>query len=203
MNIELLISFSAGVISVLSPCVLPLIPIVIGYSLLKKKTSEILSFVLGFFILFTLIIIFTVVFTAAVNHYIFYFRLIAAIIIILIGIFILLTDKSFNLSYRPVKHRNKLIGSFSMGFLTSLAWSPCYGAYLIALITYSASTGNIIYSAFNLIMFTAGFSITIFIMAFLASKIDLSRIIKHSNNIRFISGIVILIAGIYMFSLLL
>lgn len=203
MDIGPLLSFIAGVASVLSPCVLPLIPLVVGYSLLEQKTSEILSFVFGFFVLFTLIIIFTAVFTAAVNYYLFYFRLFAAIIIILIGVFILLNKKAFNFYYKPVKHRNKLIESFLMGFLTSLAWSPCYGAYLIALIAYSASTGNSIYSTINLTLFTAGFSFTIFIIAFAMSKINLSRLIKYSGGIRISSGVIVLMAGIYMLSLLL
>lgn len=203
MDIGFLLSFSAGIASVLSPCVLPLIPLVVGYSLLEQKTSEVISFVSGFFMVFTLIVIFTAIFTAAVNYYIFYFRLFAALIIILIGVLILLNKKAFNFYYKPLKHENKLIESFLMGFLTSLAWSPCYGAYLIALIAYSASTGNSIYSTINLALFTAGFSLTIFIMAFLASKIKLNRLIKYSSSIRIISGSIILIAGSYMLLLLL
>lgn len=198
MDIGPLISFVAGVASVLSPCVLPLIPIVIGYSILDRKTSEIISFISGFFLLFTLIIILTIIFTAAINYYLYYFRILAAVIIIFIGIFFILNKNAFNLQYKPIKHRNKLIESFLMGFLTSLAWSPCYGAYLIALIAFSASTGNILYSTINLVLFTAGFSLTIFLIALVASKINLNKIINYSKHIKVISGIIILIAGIYM-----
>jgi cytochrome c-type biogenesis protein len=202
MNIGPLISFFAGAASVLSPCVVPLIPIVVGYSLLEKKTSQIISFVLGFFTVFTIIIVLTALFTAAVNFYLYYFRIIAAIIIILIGIYFILNKKAFSFSYKPVEHRNKNIQSFLMGFLTSLAWSPCYGSYLIAIIAYSASSGDAICSALNLILFAAGFSLTIFIIALMVSKINLDRLIKYSNYIRIISGAIILAAGIYMLLLL-
>jgi cytochrome c-type biogenesis protein len=202
MDIGPLISFFAGIASVLSPCVIPLIPVVIGYSLLEKKTSQIIAFVLGFFLIFTVIIFLTAVFTAAVNFYLYYFRVLAAIIIILIGIYFILNKKFFNISYEPVKHGNKDVQSFLMGFLTSLAWSPCYSSYLIAIIAYSASSGDILYSSMNLTLFTAGFSLTLFIISLLASKINLSRLIEYSNYIRIVSGLIILIAGIYMLQLL-
>ncbi|MGF7119392.1 cytochrome c biogenesis CcdA family protein [Methanobacterium oryzae] len=202
MDIGPLISFFAGVASVLSPCVLPLIPIVIAYSILNRKTSEIISFISGFFLLFTLIIILTIIFTAAINYYLYYFRILAAIIIILVGIFFILNKNAFNSQYKPFKHENKLVESFLMGFLTSLAWSPCYGSYLIALIAYSASTGDIIYSTINLVLFTAGFSLTIFLIALGASKVNLNKLINYSEWIRIISGVIILIAGIYMLYIL-
>lgn len=202
MDIGPLISFFAGIASVLSPCVIPLIPVVIGYSLLEKKTSQIIAFVLGFFLIFTVIIFLTAVFTAAVNFYLYYFRVLAAIIIILIGIYFILNKKFFNISYEPVKHGNKDVQSFLMGFLTSLAWSPCYSSYLIAIIAYSASSGDILYSSMNLTLFAAGFSLTLFIISLLASKINLSRLIEYSNYIRIVSGLIILIAGIYMLELL-
>jgi cytochrome c-type biogenesis protein len=202
MNIGPLISFFAGAASVLSPCVIPLIPIVVGYALLEKKISQIISFVIGFFLVFTIIIILTALFTAAINFYLYYFRIAAAIIIILIGIYFILNKKTFSFSYKPVEHGNKNVQSFLMGFLTSLAWSPCYGSYLIAIIAYSASSGNAVYSMLNLILFAAGFSFTIFIIALIISKINLNRLIEYSNYIRIISGVIILVAGIYMLSLL-
>lgn len=202
MDMGPIFSFFAGIVSVLSPCVLPLIPIVIGYSLMEKKTPQIISFVLGFFLVFTVIIFLTVIFTAAINAYLYYFRFLAAVIIILIGIYFILNKKAFNFTYKPVKYKNKNIESFLMGFLTSLAWSPCYGSYLIAIIAYSASSGDVIYSTMNLILFALGFSLTIFIIALAASKLNLERVIKYSDYIRIFSGVIILIAGLYMLLLL-
>jgi cytochrome c-type biogenesis protein len=124
----------------------------------------------------------------------------AATLIIIIGIFLILNENAFKFSYKPVKHENKLFESFLMGVLTSLAWSPCYGAYLIAVIAYSASTGDFIYSAINMMLYVVGFSLTIFIIAFLASRINITGLIKYSKWIRLISGVIILVAGIYMLS---
>ena len=202
MGIGPLISFFAGVASVISPCALPLIPLIVGYSLLEKKLSQIVSFSTGFFLVFTIIIVLTALFTAAVNYYLHYFRSIAAIIIMLIGIYFILNKKTFSFSYKPIIHENKDIQSFLMSFLTSLAWSPCYSSYLIAIIAYSASSGNIIYSTLNLILFTAGFSFTIFIIVLITFKINLDILIKYSRYIMIVSGVIILAAGMYMFLLL-
>jgi cytochrome c-type biogenesis protein len=197
MNIGFLFSFSAGLLSVISPCVLPLIPIVVGHSLLRGKTRDLIAFIIGFFLIFGIITILTVIFTAAINYYLLYFRILAAILIIILGIFFIFNKNIFKYSYIP-KFRNETMGSFLVGFLTCLAWSPCYGPYLVAVAAYSASTGNWIFSMVNMLLFAAGFSVAIFTIALLASKINFDRIMKYSEGIRIFSGIIIVIAGIYL-----
>lgn len=204
METGFLLSFLAGMASILSPCVLPLIPIVVGFSLLKRKNTETVAFGLGFFLLFAIITILTAIFTAAINYYLLYFRIAAALILVIIGILFIANKNLFNISTPPISNSNTpdsqkgIVGSFLMGFLTCLAWSPCFGPYVVAVATYSASTGNIGYSIINMAIFAGGFSLTILIMAFLMSKIDFKGILKYSDWIRIISGAIIAIAGLYM-----
>ncbi len=197
MNVGFLFSFSAGLVSVISPCVLPLIPIVVGHSLLRGKIRDIAAFIIGFFMVFAIITVLTVIFTAAINYYLLYFRVIAAILIILLGIFFITNKNVFHYSI-TTRYINKTMGSFLVGFLTCLAWSPCYGPYLMTVAAYSASTGNWIYSAINMMLFAVGFSVALFVMAFLASKINFEKIMKYSDGVRTFSGIIIIIAGVYM-----
>lgn len=197
MNVGFLFSFSAGLLSVISPCVLPLIPIVVGHSLLRRKKRDVVAFIVGFFLVFGIITLLTVIFTAAINYYLLYFRIVAAILIIILGIFFVLNKNVFKYSYIH-KHRNETMGSFLVGFLTCLAWSPCYGPYIVAVAAYSASTGNWIFSAVNMILFAAGFSVALLAIAFLASKLNFERIINYSDWIRILSGFIIVIAGIYL-----
>ena len=63
MEIFLFVSFITGVISILSPCILPVLPIFIGFNLKKRKNTEIISFVLGLFAIFIIILFATVYFT--------------------------------------------------------------------------------------------------------------------------------------------
>jgi len=198
MDIVPLFSFLAGIASVLSPCVLPVIPLVIGYTLVERKKTEILAFVMGLFLIFTITIVLTMVFTAAINYYLHYFRIIASLILIALGIMIIANKNLFKLSVTPDSNQRGVIGSFMWGLLTSLAWAPCYGSYLIALITFSISTGNIFYSALNLLLYTAGFSISIFVLGILISSVNIEKLAGKADLIRKISGILIAGAGIYM-----
>ncbi len=202
METSLLLSFLAGMASIMSPCVLPLIPVVVGFSILKRTNMEIIAFSLGFFLLFAIITILTAIFTVAINYYLLYFRIAAALILVAIGVFFIANKKLFNISASNISESSVLykgiLGSFLMGFLTCLAWAPCFGPYVVAIATYSASTGDINYSIINMAIFAGGFSLTILIMALLASKIDLKPLIKYSDWIRIISGAIIALAGLYM-----
>ena len=202
METGYLLSFLAGIASILSPCVLPLIPVVVGFSLLKRKNTEIVAFGLGFFLLFAIITILTAIFTAAINYYLLYFRIAAALILVIIGVLFIVNKRLFNISAPSISNtpdsQKGIVGSFLMGFLTCLAWSPCFGPYVVAVATYSASTGNIGYSIINMAIFAGGFSLTILLMAFLMSKIDFKAILKYSDWIRVISGVIIAFAGLYM-----
>ena len=205
METGFLLSFLAGMASIISPCVLPLIPIVVGFSLLKRKNTEIVAFGLGFFLLFAIITILTAIFTAAINYYLLYFRIAAALILVIIGVLFIVDKRLFNISTPTTStisttpdSQKGIVGSFLMGFLTCLAWSPCFGPYVVAVATYSASTGNIGYSIINMAIFAGGFSLTILIMAFLMSRIDFKAIIKYSDWVRIISGVIIALAGLYM-----
>lgn len=202
METSYVLSFLAGIASIISPCVLPLIPIIVGFSILKRTTLEIISFNLGFFIFFAIVTILTAIFTAAINYHLLYFRITAALILVVIGILFIATKNIFNISKTSIfstsDSRKGILGSFLMGFLTCLAWSPCFGPYVVAIATYSASTGDIGFSVVNMIIFAGGFSLTIFIMAFLMSKIRLDFIIEYSDWIRIVSGVIIAFAGLYM-----
>lgn len=203
MELVLIISFLAGVVSVLSPCVLPVIPVVVGYNLVKRRKIEILSFVIGLFSIFTATIFLTVIFTAAVNYYLYYFRIMAAVVLVLLGIMTIAHKSIFKFSISTDSNRKGIIGSFVWGLITSVAWAPCYGSYLITLIALSVSTGNTLYSALNILLYTLGFLVSIFTMGLIISSINLEKIVGKADLIRRISGILIFLAGIYMFGLVL
>jgi len=197
MDLGYLASFTAGVLSVISPCVIPLIPIVVAHSLLNRDHSEILIFSTGFFLVFAVLTLLTGIFTLAITHYLFYFRVLAAILIIFMGILFIMNKNTFKFSYN-LKNENKRFEPLIAGILTCIAWSPCYGPYIVAVAAYSASTGNWFYSILNMIIYSSGFSFSIFILALLTSKINLEGLMKHYDTVRMISGAMIVIAGIYL-----
>ena len=86
MEILPLISFFTGVISILSPCILPVIPILVAFSLNAKSKREIISFTIGLLSIFLIIIFLTGFFTSLLYQYIFYIRILSAIVLLVIGI---------------------------------------------------------------------------------------------------------------------
>lgn len=186
-----------GVISILSPCILPILPIFLAFSLKSKSTAEIISFTLGLFLIFTIIIFLTGFFTEIVYGYIVYVRYISAILLLIIGI-LMLFDYSFN--FITVKSRNSdgIVGSFTLGFLTSIAWAPCYSAYLMSLISLLLTSGDGLYAAFNIVLYSLGFGLTIFVLSFIISKINPESFVKKTNYIPKIFAVLIIIGAIYL-----
>ena len=197
MEIFPLISFLTGVISILSPCILPILPIFVAFSLKSKKKTEILAFTLGLFSIFALIIFLTAFFTAFVYRYVYYIRIIAAFILLIIGI-LMLFDYSFNFINVKSVDDSGILGSFSLGFLTSVAWAPCYSAYLIALISLLVTSADPLYAAFNIILYCLGFGLTIFTLSFIISKINLESFIKKTSYIPKIFAVLIILGALYM-----
>ena len=96
MDFMFIISFLVGITSVLSPCVLPVIPIIIAYSFLERDKIETLVFTLGLFSVFFVIIILSMIFTAAITHYLHWIRILASLILIFLGLVLLFNLNLFN-----------------------------------------------------------------------------------------------------------
>ena len=198
MEIFPLISFFTGVISILSPCILPVIPIFVAFSLKTKSKREIVSFTVGLLSVFLVIILLTGFFTYIVYSYIFYIRILSAVLLLLIGI-LMLVDYSFSFSVKLPKASDGIVGSFVLGFITSISWAPCYSAYLISLITLLVSSSNGMYAVFNILLYCLGFGLTLFVLSLLISKVNLEKLIGKTKYIPKIFAVLIIIGAIYLF----
>lgn len=209
--------FLEGLLSFFSPCVLPLVPLYIGYltsgidtNLSKAKvriqtTVRTLFFVLG---------ISTVFFLAGLGssalRYFFqkntiFFSIIGGFLLILFGLFSLgIIDIPFlKREHRIVsfkQNKNGIIRSYLLGFFFSFAWSPCVGPLLASAILKSASAESALIGWIYIGCYTLGF-IIIFILLGLFTEEVLILLKKNTNIVRYtkiIGGIVVLCMGIYM-----
>ena len=197
MEILPFVSFFTGIISILSPCILPIIPIFVGVSLNSKSKMEIFSFICGLLSVFVVVILLTGFFTSIVYQYLFYFRIFSVMILLVIGI-LMLFDFSFNFKSLSVKNKEGIIGSFVLGFLTSIAWAPCYSAYLISLISLLVSSSDVGYAIFNIILYVLGFALTLFILSLFISKINLERLISKTRHIPKIFAVLVIFGALYL-----
>lgn len=215
-NINVWIAFSAGILSFLSPCVLPLYPSYISYITgisVDRLTNEFnkrevrnrallhtLFFVLGFSMVFI-----AMGFTASFIGDVFYLysdliRKISAILIIIMGLFIGGWIKwSWLMRERRLEIKNKPSGYFGstlIGIGFAAGWTPCVGpilAMILALAASDPSKGTLL-----LVAYSVGFAIPFFIMAFFISSTRL--ILRYSNLIMKIGGIALILIGLLLFT---
>ena len=209
--IELFIAFGAGLISFLSPCVLPLIPGYVSFisgntlnEILEKKKIDLLPlivFSLGFSFVF---IIFgaTASFLGQIllqNSQI--LRLIAGVIIIIFSLQLIgvLNIKFLNVEKKfYTKKSNNIFFVFIVGMAFGFGWTPCIGPILGSILAL-ASTEETIYKAILLLSFySIGLAIPFILSGYLMQKFLLfSKNFKRNINlVTKGGGIILLITGI-------
>lgn len=194
MEILPLISFTTGVISILSPCILPILPIFVGVSLKSKSKSDLVSFIAGLLTIFIAVIFLTGFFTTVFYTYIAPVRLISAIILLIVGI-LMLSDYQF--SFKSISNMNRK-SNYLMGVITSIAWAPCYTGYLISLITLLVSSNDPSFAVLNIVIYCIGFALTLFVLSYFISKIDLERLILKTRYIPKIFAVLVIIGAVYL-----
>ena len=194
MEILPLISFTTGVISILSPCILPILPIFVGVSLKSKSKTDLISFIAGLLTIFIAVIFLTGFFTTVFYTYIAHVRLISAIILLIVGI-LMLSDYQF--SFKSISNMNRE-SNYLMGVITSIAWTPCYTGYLISLITLLVSSNDPAYAVLNILIYCIGFALTLFVLSYFISKIDLEKLILKTKYIPKIFAVLVIIGAVYL-----
>ena len=213
MNTTLIVAFLAGLISFLSPCVLPLIPGYISYisgTSLEKLTERKNNLVVIKTIFFTLG--FSIVFialgsTASLLGKFFLnnsniLRIIAGTIIIffsfqLIGI---INFKFMNKDIRffTSKYNKNLTFSFIVGAAFGFGWTPCIGPILGSILALAAIEGNFNKSILLLTSYSLGLAIPFIVSGYLIDKfLSFSKIFKkYLLMITKVGGIILLLTGV-------
>lgn len=198
-----LAAFGAGVLSVLSPCILPLLPAVLASSTGKGKLRP-LAIVLGVSISFTLMGIVTSAFGAAFQAYISQLKILAEILIITMGLAMIFEMSLFNAFSRfPLlagMNEGGPISGLLLGLSLGVLWIPCVGPILASILTMVALEGSATSGALTLLIYSAGFAIPMLLLAYSAhlstSKIKL--ISQYDAAFKKGAGIVLILVGIWM-----
>ena len=210
----------AGLLSFLSPCVLPLMPSYISYitgvsfedlqDTTDKKRIRMLTLTNSlFFILgFSLVFISLGASSSAVGrlfvNYQDWIRIIGGVVIIFFGLFvagffqmsILQKEKRYHFRGKPTGY----LGSVVVGTAFAAGWTPCIGPILGTLLMYASAQGSTLYGVKLLSMYSLGLAIP-FLFASLAFNSFLSyskKIRKHMRVIMVASGILLIAFGILL-----
>ena len=208
---ELIVAFSAGLISFLSPCVLPLIPGYISYisgssfnELVEKKNINlipIILFTVGFSSVF-------IIFGAASTYLgqillqnSYELRLAAGLVIILFSLHIIgiVNFKFLNYEKRiETKTNNNFFSPILIGMAFAFGWTPCIGPILGSILVLAATEESINRGILLLIFYSLGLALPFILSGYLIQKflIFSKNFRKNINLVSKIGGIILLITGI-------
>jgi cytochrome c-type biogenesis protein len=218
MELTITVAFIAGLISFLSPCVLPIIPGFIGYLAGSRSGGEepkrwesflaSLFFVLGFSFIFSLlgVLLNTVLEAVAYDVQIWLGR-VGGVIIILFGLFltglirIAFLEKEYKFNPNSKFHFNsKYLTAFLFGSAFAAGWTPCVGAVLGAVLGLATSQPG---SAFTLLLsYSIGLGLPFLIVGAGTSYADrwIQKISPYLKTVNIIFGIVLIALGVLVFT---
>ena len=213
---EYLLAFSAGVITFLSPCVLPLIPAYIFYitglkadSRIENRfdyTAKILLFILGFTLVFMTLGLLTGILSFAFQGVKQILNIIFGIIVIvfalhfmgLFNIFFLNYEKRLNIEKIPSGY----LGPLLLGMAFAAGWTPCVGPVLGSILGLVASGSSIIKGAVLLFIFSMGLGLLFLVTALFFNSLKplVDFLKRNSARVKFVSGIILFIIGLLILS---
>lgn len=208
------IAFVAGVLSFLSPCILPLIPAYLslmgGTSIQSLKESgskrrgaflNTVFFVIGFSIVFMVLgILFSTTFSllSGITRII---NIVAGSIVVVLGLnFIFNFWKALNFEkrFQTEKRPTSAPASMLFGMAFGAGWSPCIGPILSSILLLAGSTGSLVRAIILLSVYSIGlglpFLLTGLFLPFALRQLD--KLKRHLRTIKIASGIFLVLIGV-------
>ena len=213
-SLGIAIAFTAGLLSFLSPCVLPLIPsyvtFITGLTLedVQKSRRAALVHSLLFVLGFTLIFLAFGAAATALGQLLLYYRAwitrIGGVLIIIFGLYMLgvfnislfSRERRVHIADKPVGY----LGTLLVGVAFGAGWTPCIGPMLGSILTYAASSADMGRGLWLLLAYSLGLAVP-FLFAAVAVERFLDffgRIKRHMNWITRTSGVLMIAVGILM-----
>ncbi len=198
------LAFLAGIISIFSPCILPLLPVILAYSTEKGKFRPI-AIVAGLSLTFSVMGMAMAAFSQIFFQYQQYIQLVAEIIIIILGITMLM---EFNLSIfnsfsgrvNVDPQKEGIIGGLILGMSLGIVWIPCTGPVLSAILMGVLLEGGIKYGGFLLFIYSMGLGVPMLIIAYSAriSSMKLSTLSRYDLIIKRCMGMLLILVGLWL-----
>ena len=223
-QVSIFAAFFAGILSFLSPCVLPLVPAYISFmsglsvdelqrsahrkAVLQKTLMTSLAFILGFSVIFVLLGATATTLGRFLLAKSYVISKIAGIIIIVLGLhFLGIFKKSLNfLNYEKRFHVQNIqagvIGAFIIGLAFAFGWTPCVGPILGPILFLAGGQETVGQGILLLSMYSIGLGVP-FLLTALATQTFfnvLNRVKRYFNVIEVVSGVFLIAIGVLIFT---
>jgi len=209
--IELTIAFGAGLISFLSPCVLPLIPGYISYisgsslnELVEKKNINLIPIVLftvGFSIVFIIFGAASTFLGQVLLQNSYELRIVAGLVIVILSLHIIgiINIRFFNYEKRIQTNVSKnFFSPILIGMAFAFGWTPCIGPILGSILVLASTEDSLGMGILLLSFYSIGLAIPFILSGYLMQKflIFSKNFKKNINKISKIGGVILLITGV-------
>ena len=206
---QYIISFLEGIITFISPCLLPMIPIYVSYFAGggQRETKKTLKCAMGFVLGFTIVFVALGALAGTVGSFLMRYQTAVNIVSGLVVIF-------FGLNFIGVLHLNlfkgnqsnfqaKELGFFSamiFGIVFSVGWTPCVGTFLGSALLLASQQGHVVTGVLKLLAYSAGLGIPFILSAVLIDKLKgaFTFIKKHYDIVNRVCGVLLIVIGILM-----
>ncbi len=219
-NITFVLAFSAGFLSFVSPCVLPLIPSYVSYitgisfedlveggddrNFTRVCLFNSVAFILGFTIVFVALGASSSYLGSMLREYQEIIKRAGGVLIIFFGLFIMGVirldfinrEKKIHLQEKPAGY----IGSVLVGIVFAAGWTPCIGPILGSILSIAAAEGSVAFGVQLLLVYSIGLGLPFFLtsLAFNTFLHHLPKVTKHMKVITSISGTILVLVGLLL-----
>ena len=222
MEVTYIGAFIAGLLSFLSPCVLPLIPSYIMYItglsypdlqaehpshvIRNKSIFHSLSFICGFTVVFVLLGASATYIGSFLHEHATIIRKVGGVLLVLMGAHVtgllpirfLLGEKRVSITHKPAGY----IGSFLVGIAFAAGWTPCIGPILAAILAVAATEERVYQGVLLLLVYSIGLGVPFFLSALAMHRflIIFTRFKRYIHAFEIITGIFLIIIGVLIYS---
>ena len=213
-SIGLALAFGAGLLSFISPCVLPLIPSYltfvtgVGFDDLgtarRAALVHALLFVLGFTIIFVTLGASATVLGRLLLHYRIWITRLGGALVVLFGLYLTGAvriaafdrERRVHLVNKPVGY----LGSVFVGIAFGAGWTPCLGPILGAILTYSAASADLSRGIPLLLAYSIGLAIPFLLAAVAVERFleTVTRLRPYLARVSQVSGVLLIVVGVLM-----
>ena len=216
-NVSIPAALIAGLVSFLSPCVLPLVPPYLVYltgatiehvaneeDVASSKRAVMISaalFVLGFSTVFVLLGASASLIGGYIRAWSAELAIVAGLVIIVMGLHFLGLTRIGLLMREgrlPIPKPVGLWGAYIMGLAFAFGWTPCIGPILAAILSIAAAEATVAKGAGLLAVYSAGLGIPFLIAAFMVEQFSsvFARMKRHLANVERAMGVLMIITGV-------
>ncbi len=203
---QYLITFLEGIISFVSPCMLPMLPIYVSYfagGADEKKNifKRAICFVLGFTAVFCVLGLFAGTIGSFLSKYQTAMNIVTGMVVVLFGLsYLEVFSLPFFKGIGNIKKINNAFGAFLFGMIYSVSLTPCVGAFLGSALMLASNSGTALQGLLLLLTYSLGLGIPFAVSAVLLNKLSdvFDFIKKHYGIINKSCGIFLIVVGISM-----